>query len=101
MEKIEMAGLSENTGLEIRSLVKSDGELLLTLSRVPIPEPEADEVIIRVEATPINPSDMGWLFGSGSADLETGRESGKAGEPILTFKIPAESMSMVASRLDK
>lgn len=95
-----MTGLSENTGLEIRSLVKSDGELVLTLMRAPIPEPEADEVVIRVEATPINPSDMGWLFGSGAADMETGRESGTIDEPVLTFKIPAESMSVVASRLD-
>jgi NADPH2:quinone reductase len=100
MEEIEMAGLSENAGLEIRSLVKSGGELVLTLRRVPIPEPGADEVVIRVEATPINPSDMGWLFGSGSADMETGRESGTVDEPVLTFKIPAESMSVVASRLD-
>jgi NADPH2:quinone reductase len=95
-----MAGLTENTGLEIRSLVKRDGELVLTLTRSPIPEPEPDEVVIRGEATPINPSDMGWLFGSGSADLKTGRESGTADEPVLTFKIPTQSMSVVASRLD-
>lgn len=91
---------SEDTGLEIRSLVKSNGELILYLQRAPIPEPEADEVVIRVEATPINPSDMGWLFGSGSADMKTGIESGTTDEPILSFKIPAESMSVVASRLD-
>lgn len=95
-----MAVLSENAGLEIRSLVKSEGELVLTLIRAPIPEPEADEVVIRVEATPINPSDMGWLFGSGSADMTTARESGTVDEPVLTFKIPAQSMSVVASRLD-
>lgn len=95
-----MTGPSENTGYEIRSLVKSDGELVLTLTRAPIPEPEADEVVIRVEATPINPSDMGWLFGSGSADMKTASQSGTIDEPVLTFKIPAESMSVVASRLD-
>jgi NADPH2:quinone reductase len=100
MEEIEKAGLSENTGLEIRSLVKSDGELVLTLRRVPIPELGADEVVIRVEATPINPSDMGWLFGSGAADMETASQSGTTDMPVLTFKIPAESMSVVASRLD-
>jgi hypothetical protein len=88
-----MAGLSEAGGLEIRSLATSDGELVLTLRRVPVPEPAADEVVIRVEATPINPSDMGWLFGSGSADMETARESGTAEEPVLTFKIPAQSMA--------
>ncbi len=95
-----MTGLSENTGLEMRSLVKSDGELVLSLMRAPIPEPEADEVVIRVEATPINPSDMGWLFGSGAADMKTASQSGTTDEPVLTFKIPAQSMSLVASRLD-
>ncbi len=95
-----MTAASENTGIEMRSLVKSDGELVLSLVRVPVPEPEADEVVIRVEATPINPSDMGWLFGSGAADMKTASQSGTPEMPVLTFKIPAESMPLVASRLD-
>lgn len=46
------------TGLQIRSLVKKSGVLELSLMSVPTPEPAADEIVIRVEATPINPSDI-------------------------------------------
>jgi NADPH2:quinone reductase len=50
------------TGLQLRSLIKADGELEISLHEVPTPEPAA-------EATPINPSDIGLLFGA--ADLST------------------------------
>jgi len=47
------------TGLQLRSLIKSSGELEISLLNVPTPEPGPDEVVVRVEATPINPSDLG------------------------------------------
>ena len=47
------------TGLQLRSLVKKSGELEISLVSIPTPEPGADEVVVRVEATPINPSDLG------------------------------------------
>ena len=53
------------TGLQLRSLIKKSGELELSLASVPTPEPAADEVLVRVEATPINPSDLGLLLGAG------------------------------------
>ena len=56
-------------GLQLRSIVRDTGELELSLVRVPTPAPAADEVVVRVEATPINPSDIGLLFGA--ADLAT------------------------------
>jgi len=51
-------------GLQLRSIVKDSGELELSLARVATPAPAADEVVLRVEATPINPSDIGLLFGA-------------------------------------
>ncbi len=60
-----------DTGLQLRSLVKSNGELELSLVSVPVPVPEPDEVLVRVEASPINPSDLGLLFGA--ADMSTAR----------------------------
>ena len=82
------------SGLQLRSLVKSSGELELSLALVPTPEPAADEVIIRVEATPINPSDLGLLFGA--ADLTTARAAGTPTAPIVTAAIPEVAMrSMV------
>ena len=59
------------TNLQLRSLLKPEGELELTLAERPMPQPDADEVLIRVEATPINPSDLGMLFGA--ADMAGAR----------------------------
>ena len=57
------------TGLQMRSLVKASGQLELSLVNEPVPTPAANEVVVRVEATPINPSDIGLLFGA--ADVST------------------------------
>jgi len=54
-------------GLQLRSLIKKSGELELSLAEVPIPEPGPDQVLVKVEATPINPSDLGLRLGP--ADL--------------------------------
>ena len=84
-------------GLQLRSLVKDSGELELSLARVATPEPAADEVVLRVEATPINPSDLGLLFGA--ADLATlvVRCSGEG--TVATARIPAAAMKAMAGRL--
>jgi NADPH:quinone reductase len=79
----------QDTGLKLRSLVKSTGELELTLVRVPIPEPGPDEVLIRVEATPINPSDLGLLLGAADMDMSTARVSGAAANAVVTASIRA------------
>ena len=50
-----------NTGLQLRSLIKKSGDLEISLVSVPTPEPGGDEVVVRVEAAPINPSDLGGL----------------------------------------
>jgi NADPH:quinone reductase-like Zn-dependent oxidoreductase len=78
---------SENkTGLELRSLIKNSGELELSLTSVPIPEPANDEVLVRVEASPINPSDLGLLVGA--ADMSTAKASGTGDAPVITAKVP-------------
>ena len=51
-------------GLQLRSLVKANGELEVSLISQATPTPAANEVVIRIEATPINPSDLGLLFGA-------------------------------------
>lgn len=88
-----------NVALQLRSLVKSSGELELSLIDVPIPEPGPDEVLMRVEATPINPSDLGLLFGA--ADMSTVRQSGTTERPVLTATIPAGLMKAMAGRIDQ
>ncbi len=84
-------------GLQLRSIVKDSGELELSLARVATPAPAADEVVLRVEATPINPSDIGLLFGA--ADLATLAVSGSGERTVATARIPDAAMKAMAGRL--
>ena len=87
------------TGLQLRSTVKKDGLLELSLAEVPIAEPKADEVLVRIEASPINPSDLGLLFGG--ADMSTAKASGTADRPVVTATIAPEMMRALAGRIDQ
>src|SRR5947207_12088341 len=87
------------SGLQLRSLLKKIGELEPSLVDVPTPEPADDEVEVRVEATPINPSDLGLLIGS--ADMSTAKESGSKDTPVVTAKMPEAALRMMAARLDQ
>jgi hypothetical protein len=87
------------TGLQLRSLLKKSGELELSLVKVPTPEPAEDEVVVGVEASPINPSDLGLLIGS--ADMSTATVSGSKDAPVVTAKMPEAAMRMMAARLDQ
>lgn len=85
------------SSLQLRSLVKDDSTLELSLVDVDIPDPGPDEVLVRIEATPINPSDLGLLLGP--ADPATFRAEGTQDRPVLVAEIPAAAMSMVAARI--
>jgi len=90
---------AETTGLELRSLIRKSGELEISLVRVPTPEPSADEVVVRVEASPINPSDLGLLIGA--ADMATAKASGSKDAPVITAQVPEAAMKGMAGRLDE
>ena len=87
------------SGLQLQSKVQASGELVLSLAHVATPAPEDDEVIVRVQATPINPSDIGLLFGP--ADMSTAVYSGTATHPVVTARIPAAAMKGMAGRMDE
>ena len=87
------------TGLELRSTVSSDGKLTLNLEPVALDPPDPDEVIVRVEAAPINPSDLGLLLGP--ADMATLQPGGSADRPTLTAVIPQARMGAMKARLDQ
>ncbi len=91
--------LENATGLEMRSLIKSDGEWELSLAAVPKPTPDDDDVIVRIEASPINPSDLGLLLGA--ADLSTAGASGSPGSPVVRGQVPKAAMKAMAGRLDQ
>ena len=93
---MNMADLS---GLELRSKITSGGKLELSLEEVAVPAPAADEVVIRVEAAPINPSDLGMLLGP--ADVATFKAGGTADRPSAVADVPQPRLAAVAGRLDQ
>ena len=89
------------TNLELHSLVTRDataGRVEVRLVDVPMPEPEADQVVVRIEAAPINPSDLGLLLAN--ADLSTARASGSADSPVLIADLTEAAMRALAARVD-
>jgi len=92
-----MSTSAPETGKELRSLVTPEGTLELSLVEVPITEPQADQVMIRVEASPINPSDLGLLLGG--ADMSTAQVSVTSGHPLVTASISEGAMRSLAGRV--
>jgi NADPH2:quinone reductase len=86
------------SGLQLRSLVKRSGEMELSLVSVPVPAPAADEVIVRIDAAPINPSDLGLLLAN--ADWSSAKVSGPADRPTVTVSISANAVQAMAARAD-
>ena len=87
------------TTVELRSLIASDDELRLTLEDVAVAAPAPDEVVVRVEAAPLNPSDLGMLLGP--ADLATLSTGVSSGRPLTTAKIQPQFASRTAARAGK
>ncbi|MBL8560188.1 MAG: zinc-binding dehydrogenase [Hyphomonadaceae bacterium] len=83
--------------LTMLTLVKEGGELEISLARKPMPTPRDHEVLVKVLATPINPSDLGLLVGA--ADVRTARASQRDGLPVITADIPAAGMRAMAGRI--
>lgn len=93
-----MTNTVPKTALQLRSHLKASGELELSLAEVAVPEPGPDDVVIRVEATPINPSDLGLLVGG--ADMGSAVQTGTKDRPVITAKVPAPAMRAMAARMD-
>ena len=87
------------TGLQIRSIIKKDGILELSIVSVATPEPQADEVIVRIEASPLNPSDLGLLFGG--ADMTSARSTGAGDHTVVTAPVSPPVLTAMAGRLDQ
>ncbi|MFD3262885.1 zinc-binding dehydrogenase [Phenylobacterium ferrooxidans] len=90
---------NETQGLELRSLVKSSGELELSLATVSHPDPGPDEILVRVQASPINPSDLGLLLGP--IDVAQAKMSGPADRPVTTAPIQPNFMRAMGGRADE
>ncbi len=85
------------TGRQIRSLITADGTLELSLVEVEVPTPSDDQVLVRIEAAPINPSDLGLLFAG--ADMTAATASGTPGQPVVNAPIAPAVLAAMAGRV--
>ena len=92
--------MSDNSSKEIRSMVTSDGNIEISITKVEMPIPGDDEVLIEVHAAPINPSDLGLLL-SFAADLSTINVSGSGDETVTSMKIHPALMGAMKPRIDE
>lgn len=92
--------MSEQTSKEIRSMVTADGNIEISIATTEIPTPSDNEVLIKVEASPINPSDLGLLI-SFAADLTTLSVLGSGDGTVATMKIHPAMMGAMKPRLDQ
>ncbi len=92
--------MSDQTSKEIRSKVTSEGNIEISIATVAKPIPSDDEVLIRVEAAPINPSDLGLLLSFG-ADLTSINVTGSGDETVTSMKIHPGLMDAMKPRLDE
>ncbi|MAJ61910.1 MAG: NADH oxidase [bacterium TMED88] len=82
--------------LQLRSLVTPEGELEISLRSVPVPQPGEGEVLVQIEAAPINPSDLALLVGP--ADVEQGKTEGSGAETVWRAPIPEGMRGVVKAR---
>jgi len=85
--------------MQLTSTISSDNKLTLALQEIDMPQPSSDEVVVRIEAAPLNPSDLAVMFSV--ADMSTAAQAGNEQNPTITAEVPAKFMSAVKTRVDK
>ena len=90
--------MNNETSRALRTTLTSAGTIELSIVAEPMPQPKAGEVLVKVEASPINPSDLGLLLGP--ADVSTLRVTGSGDETVACMDVPAAMMPALQARLD-
>lgn len=85
------------SSLQLLTKVTDAKTVELYLGQVPVPEPGPNEVLIRVEAAPINPSDLGLLLAGG--DVASASSGGTADRPVVTLPLPEAAARAMAARV--
>ena len=88
-----------STYLQMLSTVSKDAQLRMELVEKPFPTPKPHEVVIRVEATPINPSDQGVMFGW--SNMSRASSSGEGVKTVLTAPVTPQGMGIMKARIDQ
>lgn len=91
--------MAEFQGQRIQSLVSAEGMAELSLATGAVPEPGPEEVIVRVEASPVNPSDLGLMFAYGELDQAEFTES--EGGPVIAVPLSRGALALAGARVGK
>ena len=83
--------------IQMQSCVHGNGTVECTLVEIELPEPGPDDVVVEIEAAPINPSDLGLMFGA--AELSTIRAAERDGQPAVLLDVPDAAMRAMAPRI--
>lgn len=86
-----------STYLQMLSTVTEDGELHLELVENETPTPEENQVLVKVEATPINPSDQGVMFGW--SDISAANSTGSGSDTKLIAPVSEQGLRVMKARL--
>lgn len=85
------------THLQMISTVTPEGALRMELVEKPLPVPAANEILVRVEASPINPSDQGVMFGWST--MSAASSSGEGASTVLTAPVSPKGMAVMKARI--
>ena len=85
--------------IQLVSTISEDNKLTIALQDTGMKQPGDDQVVIRIEAAPLNPSDLAVMFSV--ADMTTAKQSGTEQNPIITADVPPKFMSAVKMRVGK
>ena len=83
--------------MQMQSCVHENATVECTLIEIELPEPGPDDVVVEIEAAPINPSDLGLMFGA--ADLSTVRAVERDRQPSVLLDVPDAAMRAMAPRI--
>ena len=86
-----------STYLQMLSTVTETGKLRLELKEQETPKPNADQVLVRIEAAPINPSDLGVMFGF--TDMSAATSTGTGGDTVLAAPVSEQGMRVMKARV--
>ncbi len=92
--------MTEDNSKEIRSKVTEEGFIEISIVKVSVPIPKEDEVLIKIEASPINPSDLGKLI-SFAAILDDIQVSGSGKEMVTKIRLNQKLMRSLIPRLNQ
>ena len=92
--------MERQTSKEMRSMVTKEGYMEISIIETQIPKPKGNEVLIKIEAAPINPSDLGRLL-SYAADLSDISTMEGSQPTQIKIKLKEKLMSPLKPRLDQ